>query len=176
MQSAPPDELIFQTHTHRVLDQLDFLRALHGLCRLRVQVSIESDRDRLPGLPPPASTVQQRLAACARLQAAGVFTVVTVAPLLPIENPDEFFGRIAVAADAVVLDHFIGGDGSADGARTLRTSLPAAIARVDPEALQLAYRDRMAEIARRYFPERVGISMDGFAGRYLPAPNTPARR
>jgi hypothetical protein len=67
----------------------------------------------------------------------------------------------------VVLDHFIGGDGSPDGGRTLRTLLPAAMQRLDPDSTQLAYRDRMADIARRHLPGRVGVNVDGFAGRYL---------
>jgi hypothetical protein len=52
--------------------------------------------------------------------------VVTVSPLLPIADPERFFARLAGLADAVVIDHFIGGDGTPDGSRTLRTGLPAA--------------------------------------------------
>ena len=37
-----------------------------------------------------------------------------------------FFARVAACVDAVVIDHFMQGDGSADGARTRRTPLPAA--------------------------------------------------
>jgi len=67
----------------------------------------------------------------------------------------------------VVIDHFIGGDGTADGGRTRRTTLPQAMAAVDPGSIGLAYRDRMVRIARRHLPGRVGINIDGFAGRYL---------
>lgn len=167
MLDRPPEGLILQTHAPLVLDELDRLRALSQCCELRVHVSIESDRDRLPGLPPPASGVARRLAACASLKAASVRTVVTVAPLLPIEHPDRFFSRIADVADAVVLDHFIGGDGTATGHRTLRTALPAAMASVEPAAVERSYLDAMAAIARRYLPGRVGIGRDGFAGRYI---------
>ncbi len=90
--------------------------------------------------------------------------VITVAPLLPIDDPEAFFARVAGSADAVVLDHFIGGDGSPTGARTLRTALPAAMAEVDPASVTLDYRDRMAAVARRYLPGRVGIGSEGFAG------------
>jgi hypothetical protein len=37
---------------------------------------------------------------------------------------------------------------------------------VDPTSVSLAYRDRMADIARRYLPGRVGLHIDGFAGRF----------
>jgi hypothetical protein len=100
------------------------------------------------------------------LREDGLRTVVTVSPLLPIENPQAFFSRIAEAADAVVIDHYIEGDGSPDGSRTARTPLPAAIAAVAPNALSLAYRDRMIEVARQFLPGRVGVNIDGFAGRY----------
>lgn len=167
MLDRPPDTLIVQTHSPIVLDHVEPLRALSRLTHLRVQISIESDRDRLPGLPPPAASVAARLAAAAALREAGLMVVVTCAPLFPIADPDAFFSRVAACADAVVLDHFIGGDGSLEGARTRRTALPEAIAAIDREALALDYRDRMATIARRHLPVRVGLGRDGFAGRFV---------
>lgn len=166
MLEVPPDELILQTHTHRVLEHLEICRRLAERCRLRIHVSIETDRDELPGLPAHASPVERRLQACAALRKAGLRTVVTVSPLLPVAEPRRFFARIAEVADAVVLDHYIQGDGSDDGSRTLKTALPGAIAAIDPEATQLAYRDRMAAIARELLPGRVGVNIDGFAGLY----------
>lgn len=165
MCEAPPDALILQTHSHLVTDYIDLYPELARRCDLRVHLSIESDRDTLPGLPPPASSVARRFEAAAALKAAGLRVVITVSPLLPIADPEVFFSRIAEAADAVVIDHFIEGDGSRGGERTLRTSLPAAMARVDPASIGLDYRDRMAAIARRILPGRVGVNIDGFAGR-----------
>lgn len=169
MLEAPPDALVVQTHTHLVARQLELLAALARRCELRVHISIESDRDRLPGLPPPASPVARRLAAAARFRAAGVHTVITVAPLLPIRDAHAFFRAVSDAADAVVVDHFIGGDGSRDGARTLTTALPGAMAALAPRSLDLAYRDEMVGIACEIMPGRVGVGIDGFAGRLLRA-------
>lgn len=166
MRELPPDELILQTHSHHVLDELDQLTALSRACHLRVHISIESDRDRLPGLPPAASPVRKRFAACAALKEAGIRTIATVAPLLPIAQPQQFFARIAQSADAVILDHFIGGDGSKQGQRTLRTPLPQAMQTIDPRSTELSYRDEIATIARQHLPSRVGIGRDGFAGRF----------
>lgn len=168
MLIEPPDELIVQTHSHRVAeaDTISLLSELNQRCRLRVHVSIETDLDPFPGLPPHASPVERRLEACAALRTSGLRTVVTVSPLLPIGDPNRFFARLAEVADAVVIDHFIQGDGSADGSRTLRTSLPAAMRAVDPESLTLTYRDRIVEIARRDLPGRVGVNIDGFAGKF----------
>lgn len=166
MVEEPPDALVVQTHSDRVLDAIDVLGSLAARCALRVHLSIESDRDTLPGLPPPAASVERRFAAAVALRAVGIRVVITVAPLWPIADPHAFFARIAACADAVVVDHFIEGDGTRDGARTLATALPAAIAAIDPDANSLAHRDRMVAIARRYLPGRVGIDVDGFAGRF----------
>jgi len=162
----PPDVLVVQTHSHRVSDYLDLYPRLAEACRLRFHLSIESDRDRLPGLPPPASSVARRLAAAEALRAADLRVVVTVSPLLPIEDPEGFFARIAGVADAVVIDHFVGGDGSPGGARTRRTPLPAAMEAVLPGSSELSYRDAIVAVARRALPGRVGIGPEGFAGRF----------
>ena len=166
MVERPPDGLIVQTHSHAVTEYLELYRELARRMELRFHVSVESDIEGLPGLPRSASTVEKRMEACRELRSAGLFTVVTVSPLLPIRDPDAFFARLSAVADAVVFDHFIDGDGSANGSRTLRTRLPGAMAAVDPSSVTLEYRDRMVEVARRYFPGRVGVNIDGFAGKY----------
>jgi len=166
MREDPPDVLILQTHSHRVVEYLDLYPPLARRCRFRIHLSIETDRERIAGLPSPASSVEKRFQAAQTLKEAGIRTVITVSPLLPIADPEGFFARVARAADAVVIDHFIQGDGSSLGARTLRTPLPAAMAAVSPGSVTLEYREAMAEIARRHLPGRVGINVDGFAGRY----------
>src|SRR5262249_10157979 len=142
MLEYPPDLLILQTHTHRVTVCLDLYRKLADKCELRIHISVESDRERLPGLPPPASSVTKRLAAAGGLRSAGLKVVVTVSPLFPIDRPRAFFERISEVADAVVIDHFIQGDGTPDGHRTLDTALPEAMSRVDGNSVRLSYRDR----------------------------------
>jgi DNA repair photolyase len=168
MRELPPDLLILQTHTHRVTACSDLYRLLANRCELRIHISVESDRDRLPGLPPPASSVAKRLAAAAELHRVGLKVVVTVSPLFPIDQPRAFFKRISEVADAVVIDHFIQGDGTPDGRRTFDTALPGAMSRVDNDSVSLNYRDRIVMVAREVMPGRVGIHVDGFAGRLLP--------
>ncbi|HSF17371.1 MAG TPA: hypothetical protein VLK65_17625 [Vicinamibacteria bacterium] len=92
--------------------------------------------------------------------------MITVSPLLPIERPEDFFRRVARAADAVVIDHFIEGDGSQDGARTRATALPTVMESVLPGCTALDYRDRMVAAARRILPGKVGVSVSGFAGTF----------
>ena len=168
MVERPPDVLIVQSHSHHVADYLELYPRLSAACDARFHVSIETDRDALPGLPPAASPVAKRIGAAGALRRAGLRVVVTVSPLLPIANPDAFFARLAAVADAVVLDHFIGGDGTSTGARTRHTPLPQAMAAVEPRSVTLDYRDEMLAIARRHFADAaVGVGIDGFAGRML---------
>jgi DNA repair photolyase len=167
MVDLPPDFLILQTHSHHVTDYLDLYLRLIRVTDLRVHISIESDRDDLPGLPPAASGVAKRIVAAGTLKRAGVPIVITVAPLLPIDRPEEFFRRLSEVSDAIVFDHFIGGDGSPNGARTLRTNLSDAMRMINPASTGLSYREQMIEVARKYFPGRVGVNIAGFAGRGL---------
>lgn len=167
MVDRPPDLLIVQTHSHHVTDYLHlYPRLAASIADLRFHISIETDRDALPGLPPSASPVEKRMAAARALRDAGLRVVIAVSPLLPIAEPDRFFARLAEVADAVVIDHFIGGDGSPSGARTRRTLLPQAMAEMDPRSVTLEYRDEIAVIAGRYFPGTVGVNIEGFAGVY----------
>jgi len=63
-----------------------------------------------------------------------------------------------------------GGDVRAPaGSRTLATPLPQAMACVDATSVGLDYRDRMVAVAEEVMPGRVGVSVDGFAGRFRPA-------
>jgi DNA repair photolyase len=165
MRTHPPDELILQTHATAMLDDLELVAVLSQQCRLRVHVSIEGDVERLPGLPPAPATVARRIELLHQLSSAGVFAVACLSPLYPMEHPEAFFEQLAGAgASAVVIDHFIEGDGTAEGSRTLKTDLPRSMEAVDPASTRLAYRDRIAAIARDYLP--VGISAAGFAGHY----------
>jgi DNA repair photolyase len=166
MLEQPPDRLILQTHSHRIVEYLPMIRDLAGRCSLRAHISIETDRDSLPGLPPHATPIERRFQAAEALTQAGIFTAITVAPLLPIENPERFFERIRSVADAVVLDHFIGGDGTSNGDRTRKTPLPTVMAATLPGSERLEYRDRMARVARRIMPGRVGVGSAGFAGHF----------
>jgi len=165
MCDEPPDVLVVQTHGDGVLEFRELLAELARRAEVRVHVSIESDRETLPGLPAPACSVDRRLAAAAAVREAGLRSVVTVAPLLPLRDPESFLRRVGAAADAVVVDHFVGGDGSPDGRRTLATPLPGAMQAVLPASVDLAYRDEIVALARRLLPGRVGVGRDGFAGR-----------
>jgi len=165
MHEVPPDQLTLQTHSASLLDDLEKIQTLSRICDLRIHISIEGDRDRLDGLPPPPCTLEERLTALRKLADLKIPVVACLSPLYPLKAPDAFFSRLSrIGIRAVVIDHFIYGDGTPDGSRTLKTKLPRAMARAKPESLNLSYRDRIARIARKYLP--VGISASGFAGHY----------
>ncbi len=169
MAEEPPDLMILQTHTHGVVEYLDLYRRLQSRCELRVHISIETDMESIPGLASHASSVARRLHAAKTLTDDGIRTVITVSPLLPIREPSCFFDRISECADAVVIDHFIEGDGTPDGRRTLQTHLPSVMAAVEPRSINLSYLDEIVHTARQIMgANRVGVNIDGFAGRYLP--------
>jgi len=165
MKTLPPHELILQTHSPAILEDIDLIEALSRNCKLRVHISIEGDREVLPGQPPPPSSVADRIQTLQQLSSRGIFTVGCLSPLYPLDDADRFFNRIKSAGtSAVIIDHFILGDGTSDGSRTKKTRLPTLMKNVLPESIHLSYRDKVVNIARKYLP--VGISATGFAGNY----------
>ncbi|MFN8612811.1 MAG: hypothetical protein U0931_35060 [Vulcanimicrobiota bacterium] len=163
MRAAPPDLLIVQTHSALVADYAGLLGELPA----RVHISIESDREFLPGLPKPASSVARRIEAGRVLRQAGIETVACLSPLIPLHQPEAFFSRLSHAFTAVIVDHFVGGDGTPGGTRTRATAFPAAMEQVEPGSSRLEYREEVVNWARRYFSGRVGVGSEGFAGRWL---------
>ena len=173
MLVCPPDRLILQTHTHRVLRYLDLFKRLRDHCPIRFHITVETDRETnelrsLLGenIPAHTSPVAKRLDACRQLKELGFTVVATVAPVIPMRSPQTFFNVLAKRTDAVVLDHFIFGDGTPDGKKTFKTRLPEWMEKLQPGSTKLSFRDAMIETARREMPGRVGVSADGFAGFY----------
>ncbi len=161
----PPEELILQTHSTMILDDRELIVALSEKTDLRVHISIETDREHIQGLKNPACSVNDRIETVRNLSNAGITVVVCMAPLLPMNHPESFFEKIERAgAQAVIVDHFIEGDGTANGSRTLKTELPESMEALLPASVHLDYREEIASIAGRYLP--IGISAAGFAGNY----------
>jgi DNA repair photolyase len=170
MLDEPPDLLVAQTHTPGPLADLERLRALASRTRVVVQITVETDLERVPGLPPHAASIASRLEALAALTAAGLPTVAVASPLLPLGDERAFARQLGAAARGVILDHFLLGDGSPGGARTRRRRAHAELTL--PEALEAAGLGEWATLAR--FEQvvatfhallgaaRVGVSQDGF--------------
>ena len=169
MVTRPPDLLVVQTHTPLVVDDVPVLLALNRRCRLRINITVETDRESLPGFArhayPPASRIQ----ALNTLREAGLVTVAAVSPMLPLEDPRQFASDLEAACDRVVLDHYLLGDGSRHGLRTRQTGLPELLEQHGyAEWTGLEKFDEVVGIFRRVFePGRVGISRTGFQAAAL---------
>lgn len=171
MRERPPDLLALQTHTPNVLWDEDLIVDLSKRLAVSVQISVETDRESLgPAFPPHAYPVRERIAALEKLRGRGVETVAVVSPLWPIEDVELFATRLGDAAGFVVLDHYLVGDGSRDGARTRRkcvaagTTFPDLLIRAGfEEWTRIESLDRVRDVFLRVLgPARVGVSKEGF--------------
>lgn len=182
MVELPPDLLVLQTHTPGPLRDRDLLLALSRRARVVVQITVETDVDRVPGLPPHATPIAARLEALAQLRAAGLPAVAVVSPLLPLGDERSFARTLGACADGVILDHFLLGDGSKQGARTRRprSHTPVTL----PQALEAAELGEWAGLERFWQvvgvfrdtlgEERVGVSREGFRRASLDSRWPPA--
>ncbi|MGH7255648.1 MAG: radical SAM protein [Nitrospirales bacterium] len=169
MVLQPPDSLIIQTHTPLIVDDLEVLRRLHARCRLQINMTVETDMATLPaGFPPHAYSPTSRIDALYTLHEAGLPTVATISPLLPLADPRRFAETLEPVCDRVILDHYLLGDGSPQGRRTKHTALPRLLAEAGYEAwTHLDMFESVVALFREVFgaPDRVGVSRAGFNAR-----------
>lgn len=174
MLSRPPDSLVIQSHTPLVVEDVSLLRDLHRHCRLQVNITVETDYPQLPKpFPRQAFSPRVRIEAMKALRDAGLRTVATVSPLLPLRDPCRFAQELADASDGVILDHYLLGDGSPRGYRTNQTPLPRLLNELGlGEWTTLEKFDEVVQIFQRVFGQthRVGVSKKGFnTGDFDPA-------
>jgi DNA repair photolyase len=115
--------LVIQSHSTLAGRDLDLIHELSRRCELWLSLTVETDQERLPGLPPHACPPDKRIATLRRFRLRGVLTQAAVSPLLPLADPEAFARRLDEACDRVILDHYLIGDGS-NGLRTRRTDFP----------------------------------------------------
>jgi DNA repair photolyase len=158
-----PDLLVVQTRSPLVLRDLDLLRALGERCRVWLSMTVETDLDPVPGLPPHATPPAKRLATLAAFRAAGVRTQAAVSPLLPIDDVPGFAAKLDAACERVIVDHYLLGDGS-HGLRTKRTGfVERLVANGHERWTRLeALAEVRAVLATRLGADRVLVSCDGF--------------
>lgn len=178
MLVRPPDRLVIQSHTPNVLEDLERLQALAQRCRLEINLSVETDMDPMPtGFPRHMYPPHQRIAALAALRAVGLTTVGVVSPLLPLADVETFARDLESACERVILDHYLVGDGSANGLRTRRSRLPQLLSDVGfARWTRLNALWEVEAVFRRVFRDdaRVCISRGGFNRTELaPVPAAP---
>ncbi len=164
MIDRPPDVLVIQSHTTLVERDLDLVRQVAARGEVWVSLTVETDRDRLPGFPPHASPPARRLATLRRFRDEGLRTQAAVSPLLPLADAAGFARRLGEACERVILDHYLVGDGSPGGLRTRRTNLVALLERAG--FADWTRLDKLWEVRDVFVgvlgPERVLVSREGF--------------
>lgn len=155
----PPAFLTLQTRSPLVLRDVDLIARIPTAV---VSVSITTDDERVRRLlEPNAPSIALRVAALAKLRAAGVPTQAAVSPLLPCD-PERLARMLEPVADRVVLDDFFRGDGA--GGRRSRAAIEALRAAGYAAWTEPGYADAATELFRTIFgPHRLGLSAAGFA-------------
>jgi len=164
MVNRPPDVLVLQTRSPLVLRDIELISTIAEQANVWVSVTIETDMERIPGFPPHPSSPAKRIEALKQFRIAGIPAQATVSPLCPIANIPDFAGSLEEAADRVVFDHYLLGDGSVGGLRTKKTAFPQMIMDAGYEEWNTLekFEEVVSECRTLIGPERVLVSVDGF--------------
>lgn len=164
MLHRPPDVLVIQTRSPLVGRDLTVIADLSTRTTVWVCITVETDLEILPGLPRQATSPARRIATLARFRAAQVRTQATISPLLPLSDAYAFAERLNAAADRVVLDHYLLGDGSPAGLRTKKTAFPEMLrqAGFDEWTRLDKFWETVAALREVLGSSRVFISQGGF--------------
>jgi DNA repair photolyase len=161
-QHYPPGLLVIQTRSPLVRRDYGLMAGLGS--RLWLSMTIETDSDALVReLTPNVPSISGRKRAVEAAKAAGLQVQVALSPMLPLAQPERFMDWLAATADRIVVDTFIGGDGSG-GRRTAVTRVPAlwqALGYGDWRD-ETPARDFYQALLTRLGPARVGWSIEGF--------------
>jgi DNA repair photolyase len=157
----PPRRLLIQTRSPMVERDIDLIGALGA--RAIVSVTLETDDDRVRcAVTPTSPSVGRRIATMRFLRAAGIFTQMAIAPMMP-NDPERFAAIAEQAADRVIVDTYFDGDG-AKGRRSRALGMGDLYERLGyrewfrpgaDAALLNALRERLGE-------DRVLFSREGF--------------
>jgi DNA repair photolyase len=157
----PPRRLLVQTRSPMAERDIDLIGTLGS--RAMVSITLETDDDSVRrAITPTSPSVSRRITTMQRLRAAGIFTQMAIAPMMP--NDAEHFAAIAEkVADRVIVDTYFDGDG-ARGRRSRALGMGQLYERLGygewfqpgaEAALLKALRERLGE-------DRVLFSRDGF--------------
>ena len=162
MVEEPPAFLVVQTRSPLIARDADLIARIPGAL---ASVSVATDDERVRRLlEPNAPGLALRLAALARLRAAGVRTQAAVSPLLPCD-PERLARQLEPVADRVVVDDFFRGDGA--GGRRSRAALERLRAAGFADWAEPGYAEAAIDTFRGVFgAERVGVSAEGFRAGY----------
>jgi DNA repair photolyase len=176
LRSYPIDWLVLQTRS--LLVQRDFA-LLAELPFVTLNVSIETDLLEVHRrFTRSSASPARRLALVRQALARGIFTQITVSPLLP--SSSSFAAMLAHAAGErgrVIVDTFLDGDGSG-GQRSARLGMDALLADTGFPGWFARCREQAHELRQRLLPwlgpERVLWSAEGFSTKPGPPRVSPS--
>jgi DNA repair photolyase len=157
----PPRRLVIQTRSPLIERDLDVIGHLGE--RAIASITLETDDDSVRhAITPTSPAVARRLTTMRRLRAAGIFTQIAIAPMLP-NHPQRFADLAAEASDRVIVDTYFDGDG-ASGRRSRALGIGKLYERLGYADWFKpgAERELLAAMRARLGDDRVLFSRDGF--------------
>jgi DNA repair photolyase len=157
----PPRRLVIQTRSPLIERDLDLIGRL-GKCAI-ASITLETDDDAVRrAITPTSPAVARRLTTLRRLRAAGIFTQIAIAPMLP-NHPQHFADLAAEVSDRVIVDTYFDGDG-ARGRRSRALGIGELYERLGYADWFKpgAERELLAAMRARLGDDRVLFSRDGF--------------
>jgi len=110
LAANPPRRILLQTRSPLIERDIDIIRELEH--RVIVSITVETDDEVVRrAFTPTSPSIPRRLTSVRRLRAAGIFTQLAIAPMLP-NNAERFAELADEAADRVIVDTYFDGDGS----------------------------------------------------------------
>lgn len=160
MVSEQPDFLFVQTRSPLVTRDIDIFVRLKD--RIRISVTVETDREEMRKLfTPAAPPIAARLRALKQLADADLPVQATISPLLP--SSPAFAQTLAGIVGRVCIDDFFMGDGKG-GKRTEKLGIGDIFA---ANNLQMwysksAYLGVLAQLRQHFAEEQIYVSQEGF--------------
>jgi DNA repair photolyase len=157
----PPRRLVIQTRSPLIERDIDVIGRLGE--RAIASITLETDDDSVRrAITPTSPAVARRLTTMRRLRAAGIFTQIAIAPMLP-NDPQRFASLAAEVADRAIVDTYFDGDG-ASGRRSRALGIGELYERLGYADWFKpgAERELLAAMRARLGDERVLFSRDGF--------------
>jgi DNA repair photolyase len=158
---TPPRRILLQTRSPLIERDIDLLQKLGG--HVVASITLETDDDLVRrALTPTSPSISRRMTTVRRLREAGIFTQVTIAPMMP-NHPEHFAAMLDGVADRVIIDTYFDGDG-ANGRRSRSLGIGQLYQRLGYEGWFRPGAEKvlLAAMQARLGSERVLFSRDGF--------------
>jgi DNA repair photolyase len=156
-----PRRILLQTRSPLIERDRELLGELGA--NLVVSLTIETDDEAVRrALTPTSAAIARRFATVRRLRAAGIFTQIAIAPMMP-NHAERFAALVAATADRVIVDTYFAGDG-AHGRRSRALGIGELYRRLGYEGwfAPRAESTLLAALRARLGDDRVLFSEDGF--------------